>query len=208
MEKLVIAKQAVDLHSQNLGQWVIHRLVTGGQFEGHLQAIRDVYGKQCGVMIEAIEKYLPREVRTTRPEGGMFIWVTLPPDVLAMDLFERAIRKGVAFVPGRPFFANGGGEHSMRLNFSNSDEARIVEEHPQTCGGDGANAAVIDQLCFGRVRFSWWKGDADVCFTELLFVDRAGRAAHQIGAALGFWESNHVADVGDAAKDHDEAIEA
>jgi 2-aminoadipate transaminase len=127
MEKLVIAKQAVDLHSENLGQWVIHRLVTGDQFERHLRAIRDVYGKQCRVMIEAIETYLPREVRTTRPEGGMFLWVTLPPDVLAMDLFERAIRKGVAFVPGRPFFANGGGEHSMRLNFSNSDEARIVE---------------------------------------------------------------------------------
>jgi 2-aminoadipate transaminase len=127
MEKLVIAKQAVDLHSENLGQWVIHRLVTGGQFERHLQAIREVYGRQCRVMIEAIEKYLPGDVWTTRPEGGMFLWVTLPPDVLAMDLFERAIRKGVAFVPGRPFFANGGGEHSMRLNFSNSDEARIVE---------------------------------------------------------------------------------
>ncbi|HEY1922804.1 MAG TPA: PLP-dependent aminotransferase family protein [Tepidisphaeraceae bacterium] len=127
MEKLIIAKQAVDLHSENLGQWVIHRLVTSGQFEQHLQAIRDVYGRQCRTMIDAIEQYLPREVRTTRPEGGMFLWVTLPSRFLAINLFERAIKKGVAFVPGQPFFANGGGEHSMRLNFSNSDETRIVE---------------------------------------------------------------------------------
>jgi 2-aminoadipate transaminase len=127
MEKLVIAKQAVDLHSENLGQWVIHRLVTSGRFEQHLQAIRDAYGRQCRMMIEAIERYLPREVRTTRPEGGMFLWVTLPPGILAADLFERAIQKGVAFVPGRAFFAHGGGENAMRLNFSNSDESRIVE---------------------------------------------------------------------------------
>jgi 2-aminoadipate transaminase len=127
MEKLVIAKQAVDLHSENLGQWVIHRLVTSGRFEEHLQAIRDVYGRQCRTMIDAIERYLPREMRSTRPEGGMFLWVTLPTDILATDLFECAIQKGVAFVPGEPFFANGGGENAMRLNFSNSDEARIVE---------------------------------------------------------------------------------
>jgi 2-aminoadipate transaminase len=127
MEKLLIAKQAVDLHSENLGQWVIHRLVTSGNFERHLQAIRDAYGRQCRTMIEAIGQHLPRDVHSTHPEGGMFLWVTLPAGISAMKLFEHAIQKGVAFVPGNAFFAHGGGENSLRLNFSNCDEPRIVE---------------------------------------------------------------------------------
>jgi 2-aminoadipate transaminase len=127
MEKLLIAKQAVDLHSENLGQWVIHRLVTSGNFERHLQAIRDAYGRQCRTMIEAIGQHLPRNVRSTHPEGGMFLWVTLPADISAMELFEHAIQKGVAFVPGTAFFAHGGGENTLRLNFSNCDEPRIIE---------------------------------------------------------------------------------
>jgi 2-aminoadipate transaminase len=78
-------------------------------------------------MIEAIGRFFPREVSCTRPKGGMFLWVTLPPGISAMDLFELAIQKGVAFVPGRAFVVHGGGENSLRLNFSNCDESRIVE---------------------------------------------------------------------------------
>jgi 2-aminoadipate transaminase len=124
---LTIAKQSVDLHSENLGQWVIHRLVTSESFESRLCVIREAYGKQCRAMIEAIEKYLPDGVKCTHPDGGMFLWVTLPEDQSAVEVFERAIKKGVAFVPGPAFFANGGGDNMMRLNFSNCDEARIVE---------------------------------------------------------------------------------
>jgi 2-aminoadipate transaminase len=127
MEKLIIAKQAVDLHSENLGQWVIDRLVRSANFEPHLAAIRNAYGRQCRAMIDAIKKYFPADVRCTRPDGGMFLWLTLPRNVLAIDLFERAIQKGVAFVPGPAFFACGGGENTMRLNFSNCDEPKIVE---------------------------------------------------------------------------------
>ena len=125
MEKLIIAKQSVDLHSENLGQRVIHRIVTGGHLEQHLQAIRDAYGQQCDAMLRAIARHLPSGIRTTRPDGGMFLWVTLPPDVSAMKLFDLAIEKGVAFVPGGEFHARGGRENTMRLNFSNSDEQRI-----------------------------------------------------------------------------------
>jgi 2-aminoadipate transaminase len=127
MPSLTIAKQSVDLHSENLGQWVIHRLVTSENFENRLSAIREAYGKQCQAMIEAIEKYLPDGVSCTHPDGGMFLWVTLPRDRSSVELFERAIKKGVAFVPGAAFFAHGGGENMMRLNFSNCDEGRIVE---------------------------------------------------------------------------------
>ena len=78
-------------------------------------------------MVEAIEENFPEGVEHTRPEGGMFLWVTLPEGVSALELFQRAILENVAFVPGQAFFANGGGENTMRLNFSNSDEERIVE---------------------------------------------------------------------------------
>jgi 2-aminoadipate transaminase len=64
-------------------------------------------------------------VKFTRPEGGMFIWATLPANLSAMKLFDLAIPRGVAFVPGQAFHAGGGGENTLRLNFSNSDEARI-----------------------------------------------------------------------------------
>jgi len=128
MEKLIIAKQAVDLHSEILGQWVIHRLVTADNFERHLDTIRDAYRRQCRAMIAAIEKHFPVDVRCTKPDGGMFLWVTLPPNMPALELFEHAIRSGVAFVPGSAFFAHGsGGVHMMRLNFSNCNESRINE---------------------------------------------------------------------------------
>jgi 2-aminoadipate transaminase len=127
VDKLTIAKQAVDLHSANLGQRVIHHLVTTWKFEEHIQSIRDAYGRQCDVMINAIERQLPGEVRCTRPDGGMFLWATLPAGMSAMELFPRAIEKGVAFVPGHAFHASGGGDNTMRLNFSNSDEQRIEE---------------------------------------------------------------------------------
>jgi 2-aminoadipate transaminase len=127
IDKLVIAKQAVDLHSETLGQWVIHDLVTRSDFESHLIAIRQAYGRQCNAMIRAIEKFMPPEVRHTTPDGGMFLWLTLPASISASELFDRAIAKGVAFVPGPAFFAKGGGENMMRLNFSNCDEPRIEE---------------------------------------------------------------------------------
>ena len=78
-------------------------------------------------MIAAIREHFPEEVRTTHPEGGMFLWATLPESLSAMDLFEHAVEEKVAFVPGTPFFVDGGGVHNMRLNFTNADEARIEE---------------------------------------------------------------------------------
>jgi 2-aminoadipate transaminase len=126
MEKLIIAKQAVDLHTENLGQRVIHHFLTHNDFEQHLQAIRVAYGRQCDAMLAAIKNYFSPQVRCTHPDGGMFLWVTLPEKLSAIDLFHRAIEKNVAFVPGAAFHVSGG-ENTMRLNFSNSDETRIDE---------------------------------------------------------------------------------
>jgi 2-aminoadipate transaminase len=78
-------------------------------------------------MIDAIAKFLPHDAHCTKPDGGMFLWVTLPPQLSAIDLFNRSIETGVAFVPGAAFHASGGGENTMRLNFSNCDEQKIIE---------------------------------------------------------------------------------
>ncbi len=127
MDKLVIAKQASDLHSNTLCQRIVHQYLLNNDADRHIATIVAAYKKQSDTMVAAIEAYFPATVSFTRPEGGMFLWVTLPERLSALELFEHAIRENVAFVPGTPFFVDGGGLNSMRLNFSNADEERIEE---------------------------------------------------------------------------------
>ncbi|WP_320172546.1 PLP-dependent aminotransferase family protein [Maridesulfovibrio sp.] len=126
-DKAIIAKQASDLHTSTFAQRVMHRYVSDYPIDSHVEKIRACYGKQRETMVRAIEEYFPAEVKVTRPEGGMFLWVTLPEGMSSMDLFDEAIKNRVAFVPGRPFYVDGSGENTFRLNFSNSDEAHIEE---------------------------------------------------------------------------------
>lgn len=86
-----------------------------------------MYRRQRNLMISMIEEHFPEGVEYTRPEGGMFLWVTLPDGLSSMDLFYLAIKQNVAFVPGRAFFTHGSGDNTLRLNFSNSDEEKIEE---------------------------------------------------------------------------------
>ena len=126
-DKLIIAKQASDLHTSTFAQRVMHQYVTDNPLDNHIEKIRERYGNQRAAMVKAIEEYFPAEAKVTRPEGGMFLWVTLPEGMSSMDLFDEAIKNKVAFVPGRPFYVDGSGENTFRLNFSNSDEEHIVE---------------------------------------------------------------------------------
>jgi 2-aminoadipate transaminase len=127
MERLIVAKQASDLHSNILSQRIVHRYLTDNDVAAHIALIRGMYRRQRDLMVRMVEQHFPAGARCTRPEGGMFLWVTLPEGMSAMDVFEPAIREKVAFVPGQAFFTDGGGENTMRLNFSNSDEERIEE---------------------------------------------------------------------------------
>jgi len=127
MDKLVVAKQAGDLHSNSLCQRMLHHYLTHNDIDGHIATIRGAYRRQRNAMLTAINAHWPAEVSVTRPQGGMFIWATLPEGLSATELFERAVERNVAFVPGTPFFVDGGGEHNLRLNFSNADEANIAE---------------------------------------------------------------------------------
>ncbi|MBP7052603.1 MAG: PLP-dependent aminotransferase family protein [Phycisphaerae bacterium] len=127
LEKLIIAKQASDLHSNSFCQRILHQYLVRHDIDQHIATLRAAYKRQKDTMLAAIEAHFPAEVHVTRPEGGMFVWATLPPRLSAMELFEHAAREKVVFVPGTPFFVDGGGEHNMRLNFSNADEAKIEE---------------------------------------------------------------------------------
>lgn len=126
MEKLLIAKQASDLHTNYFGQRVIYQYLKDNDIDRHIGKIRKAYGRQRDAMVKAIKKYFPEDISFTEPEGGMFLWITLPGHVSTIELFERAIKEKVAFVPGSPFYINKKYTNTLRLNFSSVDEETIL----------------------------------------------------------------------------------
>ncbi len=127
VRKLELAKQAADLHTAQLTQMVVHEVVKDGFLDQHIPSIRALYGSQCQAMLDAMDQHFPEGVSWTRPEGGMFIWVTLPKHVDAMKLLDEALKEKVAFVPGSPFYANTPETNTLRLSFVTVPPARIVE---------------------------------------------------------------------------------
>ena len=127
LPKLVTAKQASDLHCSTLVQRILVRFLAENDLDAHIATIRAAYKAQRDLMVERIKAEFPPEVACTEPEGGMFLWVTLPEGCSAFDLFDVCIKEKVAFVPGEPFFVDGGGARTMRLNFSNADPEHIAE---------------------------------------------------------------------------------
>ena len=125
MEKLIIAKQASDLHTNYFGQRIILQYLTDYDIDEHIEKIKEAYGRQRDCMVAAIEEYFPEETSYTKPEGGMFLWITLPEGLSALDVFKNAIEKKVAFVPGDPFYVNRSDVNTLRLNYSSVDEDAI-----------------------------------------------------------------------------------
>jgi 2-aminoadipate transaminase len=127
MDKLVVAKQASDLHTSYLGQCVLAQYLRDNDLDAHVRTIRSAYRRQRDLMVEMIEAHCPPDVSITRPEGGMFLWMTLAERMSSLDLFRRALEAKVAFVPGAPFYINGNGDSALRLNYSNCSEDQIDE---------------------------------------------------------------------------------
>lgn len=125
MEKLLVAKQASDLHTNYFCQRIVDQFLNDYSLDDHIEKIKALYFSQKKAMINAIKKYFPKEVYFTNPEGGMFLWVTLPEGVSSMDLFDLALKKNVAFVPGDPFYTNKTNVNAFRLNYTNSNEETI-----------------------------------------------------------------------------------
>ncbi len=125
MQKLVIAKQATDLHTSHLTQSIVCQYFYDNDLDQHIATIRKAYGRQCRAMLDAIGQYFPADIHCTEPEGGMFLWAELPEDVPAMALFDQAVDDRVVFVPSAPFYVEGRSNNAMRLNFSCADEPTI-----------------------------------------------------------------------------------
>ena len=124
LRKCTIGKQSSDVHTANLNQAIVDQFLRRNLLPDHIAAICQSYKAQMDAMLEELTTF-PEGTRYTRPEGGLFIWVELPSGIDAQALLEKAVARHVAYVPGTHFFADGGHENTLRLNFSNSTIEQI-----------------------------------------------------------------------------------
>lgn len=122
-----VAKQAADLHSNFLCQVILHRYLSTHDLDAHVARVSVVYGRHCRLLCDLLDDLMPPGTTHTNPEGGMFLTAALPAGVSSMDVFSEGVREGVAVLPGVPFYVNGGGEDTIRLNFSAAGEEEIAE---------------------------------------------------------------------------------
>ena len=127
IRKLVMTKQAADLHTSSFNQYVAYEVAKGGFLDEHVKLIRAIYKERRDVMFEMMEEMFPQGVTWSKPKGGMFLWGVLPEGTDATELLKRAVERKVAFVPGAAFHPRGGGANTMRINFSYSSPETIRE---------------------------------------------------------------------------------
>ena len=129
MDALVRTKQATDLCTSKLTQHLAARYMLDYGLEGHLDEIRLIYREKRNAMINALEKYMPKDegIHWTKPDGGLFIWVWLPDVIDTHEMLAQAVERKVAYVPGAAFFVDDTGHNTMRLAFSSSTLEQIDE---------------------------------------------------------------------------------
>jgi 2-aminoadipate transaminase len=118
VKKLVEAKQGSDLHTGTFSQMVAYEVIADGFLDEHVREIRDMYRKRRDAMLASMDRYLPQGVDWTQPQGGLFLWVSLPEGIDCEELLEEAVEQKVAFVPGTAFYADGRGHDALRLTFA------------------------------------------------------------------------------------------
>jgi len=126
LKKFNVVKQAADLHSNFLCQKILHRYLTTHDPDAHIRKIVTAYGKKCRLMCDLFDDLMP-QLAHTNPEGGMFLMATLPAGLSSRAVFDAGVKNGVAVLPGLPFYVDGGGTDTIRLNFSSASEAQITE---------------------------------------------------------------------------------
>jgi 2-aminoadipate transaminase len=129
ISKLAQLKQGADLHTSTFTQCVAFEVARRGFLDQHVKLIRGVYRERRDVMLQALAEFFPPEVTWTHPQGGLFLWVTLPKGMDSQSLFQSALAEDVAFVPGDSFYAGNGPEtcRHLRLNFSHPNPEKIHE---------------------------------------------------------------------------------
>ena len=127
LEKYTLVKQGVDLHTSSMSQREISKYIELYDLDANVEKIRKVYKRRRDTMLSAMKSEFPACVKYTHPQGGLFLWVELPLYIKARQLLLQCLKENVAFVPGDSFFPNGGVENTLRLNYSNMSEVRIIE---------------------------------------------------------------------------------
>jgi len=127
IEKCVPLKQSMDLHTNIFAQIITSRYMEMFDIEVHIAEIRKTYKHRRELMIKCIKEEFPENIKYTLPNGGLFVWVELPENIDANEVFKMALKNNVAFVPGQPFFPNGNIKNTFRLNYSNMPDERIIE---------------------------------------------------------------------------------
>lgn len=127
IEKIIVAKQSADLCTPILNQELAGRYIASGKFDENLKKTIALYKGKRDLMLECLDKYMPEGVTWTKPDGGLFMLVTLPEGYDARDLFDLAIKENVAFIIGEVFFCDGGGQNTLRLNFSYVSDEKMIE---------------------------------------------------------------------------------
>lgn len=136
---MVIAKQGTDVHTGVLSQALCAAFLAEGFMPPHIEKLRSLYSLKLDAMLKAARNW-PKEIAVTQPEGGLFVWATLPQHIDTQLLFEPAIARGVAFVPGGSFHCDGSGKNTMRLNFSNATVEQL--QHGMQVLGEVISAAL------------------------------------------------------------------
>jgi len=127
IKEMELYKQNVDLHTPSFSQYIAMEAIRRGVIQNNLPKIRRVYKEKRDVILEAIETYFPKDARWTRPVGGMFVFAWLPEKIDTTKMLEKALQRGVAYVPGSSFYADYSGKNTMRINFSFPKKEELVE---------------------------------------------------------------------------------
>lgn len=127
LETIAAAKESSDVHTSVLSQYVLYDYLTHNDYDGHIAEIRALYESQCKTMLDAMAECFPASVSYTRPDGGMFIWCTLPEGKTALDFFYEAVECKVAVAPGDPFYTAPRAVRTFRLNYTNASKEEIRE---------------------------------------------------------------------------------
>ena len=160
LEKIVLGKQAADLCTSTLTQYFVREYFAEGRWREYIGDLIGIYRGRRDAMLDALERHFPQEAEWSRPEGGLFLWATLPDYIDTTDLLAKALRENVAFVPGRAAYVDGRGGSSMRLNFSASGEDEL-REGIRRIGGVISEQVALYQTITGEHRIDPDPADDD-----------------------------------------------
>ena len=141
IEKVVLGKQASDLCTSTLTQYFVHEYFAEGSWREYVEDLCGIYRERRDAMLDALEQHSPRDATWSRPEGGLFLWATLPDYINTTDLLAKALRDNVAFVPGAAAYVDGRGRSSMRLNFSASPRRRSTRGSGGSAGSSPSRSS-------------------------------------------------------------------